>query len=185
MSLSIRAALSRQKHENLRKVLTHPDPCLSQQSVAIDLENEAELAELDQLATELIASMRQQVGAGLAAIQVGIPKRVFVYDTEGEEEEPEAVLVNPEIVYASEEMIEDEEGCLSFPALYAPVSRHKKVIVEGFDRTGTAVRVEAEDFRARVFQHEIDHLDGISFVARLSDEERKRALQEYFDLRAG
>lgn len=183
--MGIKTAFSKQKHENTREVLLHPDPRLSQQALAVDLEDEAELAELGRLANELIATMRKQLGVGLAATQVGIARRVFVYSTDGEDgAEGDAALVNPQIVYASEEMIEDEEGCLSFPALYAPVSRHKKVIVEGFDQAGLAIRVEAEDFLARVFQHEIDHLDGVSFVSRLSDEDRKRALQEYFDLRA-
>jgi len=182
--VGIKAAFSKQKHENAREVLTYPDPRLSQLATAVDLEDEGELAELGRLATDLIATMHKQLGAGLAATQIGVAKRVFVYAIEEEGPEAAGVLVNPQIVYASEEVVEDEEGCLSFPSLYAPVNRHKKIVVEGFDETGSALRVEAEDFLARVFQHEIDHLDGVSFVSRLSDEDRKRALQEYFDLRA-
>jgi len=167
------------------EVIAHPDPRLSQKSVEIDLASELERAELDQLIVDLVATMRKENGAGLAAIQTGIPKCVFVYeDEDGKNELGAAALINPRIVHSSEEMVCDEEGCLSFPALYAPVERAQKVVVEGYNHTGDAVRVEAEDFLARVFQHEIDHLDGVTFIAHLPDEDKKLALREYFDLRA-
>ncbi|MCL2525576.1 MAG: peptide deformylase [Coriobacteriia bacterium] len=172
-----------------RKVVSHPDPRLSQVSKPVDLSSDAALLQLQQLVDDLILTMRKENGAGLAAIQVGVAQRVFVYDIEGEEGEVgtpvgdtgAAALVNPKVILAGE-CVEDEEGCLSFPALYAPVERSSGVVVEGFDHQGNPVKVVAEGFLARVFQHENDHLDGVSFVDRLSDDDKKHALREYFDL---
>jgi len=180
--LNIKQAFAKFKPVRSYEVLAHPDPRLSQKSIEINFNSEEEKADLDQLIVDLIETMRKEKGAGLAAIQVGIPKRVFVYD--GGDEEGESALINPSITYRSETLLEDEEGCLSFPALYAPVNRAEKVIAEGYDRSGRPVTVEAEGFLARVFQHEIDHLDGVTFVERLDEEGKKLALREYFDLRA-
>ena len=180
--MSIKRAIAKLKPARSLTLLSHPDTRLSQKSAEIDLECEAELVELDQLIANLIATMRKEKGAGLAAIQAGIPKRVFVYDT-GDKEESVAALINPRIVSLSDELVEDEEGCLSFPALYAQVKRSKSVVVEGYNQDREKVSIEAEGFLARVFQHEIDHLDGLTFIEHLSEEDKKLALREYFDLR--
>jgi len=168
-------------------VLTHPDPRLSQKCDEVQLDCETEMAEISQLVEDLIVTMRKENGAGLAAIQVGIPKRVFVYDNSDVESDQTSAtaIINPVITFASEELTEDDEGCLSFPALYAPVTRSQKVVVSGYNQAGEPVTAEAEDFLARVFQHEIDHLDGITFVMHLPDEAKMQALREYFDLHAG
>ena len=180
--MNIKQAIEKLKSTRALPLLSHPDPRLTQKSAEVDLHCEKELAELDQLIADLIATMRKEKGAGLAAIQVGIPKRVFVYDAGGKEGS-EAALINPTIVSLSEEVLEDEEGCLSFPALYAQVKRSKSVVVEGYNQDKEKVSIKAEGFLARVFQHEIDHLDGITFIEQLSEDDKKLALREYFDLR--
>ena len=180
--MNIKQAIEKLRPARTLPLLSHPDPRLTQKSAEIDLHCEKELAELDQLIADLIITMRKEKGVGLAAIQVGIPKRVFVYDTGGKEGS-EAALINPRIVSLSEEVLEDEEGCLSFPALYAQVKRSKTVVVEGYNQNKEKVNITAEDFLARVFQHEIDHLDGITFIEQLSENGKKLALREYFDLR--
>ena len=180
--MNIKRAIAKLKSPRALSILAHPDPRLTQKSAEIDLECEEELAELDQLIANLIATMRKEKGAGLAAIQVGIPKRVFVYDA-GDKEGGEVALINPRIVSFSDELDEDEEGCLSFPALYAQVKRSKSVVVEGYNQNREKVSIEAEGFLARVFQHEIDHLNGITFIEQLSEDDKKLALREYFDLR--
>ena len=181
--MNIKRAIAKVRPPRALKLLSHPDPRLAQKSVDVDLSCEEELAELDQLIADLISTMRKEKGAGLAAIQAGIPKRVFVYDAGGKEGS-EAALINPIIVSLSEEVLEDEEGCLSFPALYAQVKRSKTVVVEGYNQDKEKISITAEDFLARVFQHEIDHLDGVTFIEHLSEDDRKLALREYFDLRS-
>lgn len=135
-------------------------------------------AELAQLASDMHETMRTR-GVGLAATQVGRLLRMFVYDP-GEEGE-RGTLVNPEIIWRSEETEEAEEGCLSIPDTYYPVTRASKVRVRAQDLTAAAVEVEAEGFLARIFQHEIDHLDGILFIDRLAPEVRKEAMKALRD----
>jgi peptide deformylase len=125
--------------------------------------------------------MRKFEGLGLAAIQIGVPKRLFVYDDSEKQDNPR-VLINPVITAISDERALIDEGCLSFPGLYRPVERSAKVTITGLDHEGQPVEVTADGLLARVIQHEIDHLDGINFVAHLSDKERKAALREFFDL---
>ena len=132
---------------------------------------------------ELAASMRETMvaapGVGLAAPQVGRPIRLFVYDS-GEGGEA-GTLVNPAIVWSSDETEEGEEGCLSLPGVYYPVVRALRVRLEAQDLTGSSVIQEAEGFLARIFQHEIDHLDGILFIERLAPEIRKEAMRALRD----
>ncbi|MCL2379328.1 MAG: peptide deformylase [Coriobacteriia bacterium] len=165
------------------QVLSHPDSRLAQLSLPIDFDNE-DASSIKQIVADLVAAMRAQNGVGLAAIQVGIPKRMFVYD-DSETGTDARVLINPRIVQRSEELLQEEEGCLSFPGLYRPVARNSSVVVEAFDVDGNPTTVQAEGFLARVFQHEIDHLDGICFVEHLSDQDKKLALREYFALPVG
>jgi len=160
------------------KVLTHPDPRLQQTSRAVDLNLEPEF---DLLLRDMIATMRKFEGLGLAAIQVGIPKRFFVYDDSEKQDDPR-VLVNPRIIARSDELANLEEGCLSFPGLYRPVERAASVTVIGLDHEGEPVEFTADGLLARVIEHEIDHLDGINFITLLSNAQRKAALREYFDL---
>jgi peptide deformylase len=135
--------------------------------------------DLAQLAADMHETMRAAPGVGLAASQVGRLLRMFVYDT-GDEGESGA-LVNPEIVWASEETVEAEEGCLSLPGTYYPVMRALAVTVRAQDVNGAPVQKEGEGFLARIFQHEIDHLDGILFIDRLAPELRKEAMKALRD----
>jgi peptide deformylase len=136
----------------------------------------APVAGVDDSVRKLIAdmteTMRDAPGVGLAAPQVGVQRRVLVYSLGTEE--PVHALVNPEIVEHSGEQIGDE-GCLSIPGLTFPVARADRISVRALDGNGQPVSLEAEEFEARVIQHEIDHLDGILFLERLEPEDRREA----------
>ena len=111
--------------------------------------------------------------AGVAATQIGVGLRVFSYNVDG----VIGHLVNPVITERSEEIQDDDEGCLSIPGLYAPTVRAMHCVAEGFDVTGAPPRIEGTGLMARCLQHEVDHLDGKLFVDRLTGEARKRALR--------
>ena len=128
---------------------------------------------LPALAADMHETMKAAPGVGLAAPQVGVPRRLFVFDS-GEEA---GAYANPEIVWRSDDTQEGEEGCLSIPGIYFPVVRAMRVRVTAQLVDGTAVDREAEGFLARIFQHEIDHLDGVLFVDRLDPERRREAMR--------
>jgi peptide deformylase len=121
-------------------------------------------SEIRALAEQMLEAMRQANGVGLAAPQVGISKRLFV----AEVEERVHVLVDPEIVVMDGEEA-DTEGCLSIPGIIGEVPRATRLVVKGKNRRGRGITVEAEGLLARVFQHEIDHLDGVLFLDRVVD----------------
>ena len=125
------------------------------------------------LAQDMIETMRAAPGVGLAAPQIGVMERLFVWEV-GEEC---GVVVNPVVVARSAETEVDEEGCLSLPGVLEAVERPLRVTVEGVDEKGDAVLLEADDLLARVCQHEIDHLDGVLLIDRISGERRKEALR--------
>jgi peptide deformylase len=129
---------------------------------------------LRQLADDMVATMYEAPGVGLAAPQVGVQKRMFVYDT-GDGDGPSAI-VNPTITEARGEWTYDE-GCLSIPGLSWPIIRPKEVMLTGFDLDGRELSLEADEFLARVFQHEVDHLDGVLLVERLDGDQRKEAMR--------
>jgi peptide deformylase len=127
------------------------------------------------LMDDMVETMRDAPGVGLAAPQVGVDLRVIVVEVpvDPEDETEEAAmhlwaLADPKIVWASEETVEDQEACLSIPHLYGDVPRHVAIHVEALDRSGRNLKLELEGFAARVFQHEIDHLDGILFTDRVT-----------------
>jgi peptide deformylase len=126
--------------------------------------------ELQQLIDDMVETMRSAPGVGLAAPQVEVSKRVIVveYGDEDDETVPPKlyVLVNPEIVRFSTETLEGTEGCLSIPGLVGDVERSEAITVKGLNRQGVPVRIKASGWLARIFQHEIDHLEGILFVDR-------------------
>lgn len=128
---------------------------------------------LRRLIDDMVETMRAAEGIGLAAPQVGEPLRVIVVEVPEDPEVPGSgilyAVINPEIVEASEEIVEGVEGCLSIPGWYGWVPRAAAVVVRGLDREGRRVRVRAQGLVARVFQHEIDHLDGILFPDRIQD----------------
>jgi len=133
------------------------------------------------LVDDMLETMRDAPGVGLAGPQVGVMQRVFVWEVEDQH----GAIFNPVIVATGDDDIEWEEGCLSLPGLYYPVVRPGRVTVEGMDENGDPVKVDADDLLARVYQHEIDHLDGVLFIDRLPDELRKEALRTLRDRALG
>ena len=130
-------------------------------------------ARLSALAADMHETMAAAPGVGLAAPQVGVPRRLFTFAS-GEES---GSYANPEIVWRSGDTQDGEEGCLSIPGVYFPVVRAMSVRVRAQELDGSAVEREAEGFLARIFQHEIDHLDGVLFVDRLEAEHRREAMR--------
>jgi peptide deformylase len=129
------------------------------------------------LMDDMLETMYAAPGIGLAAIQVGVPKRVIVMDLAGKEEPPAPrYFVNPEIVWASEETKPWEEGCLSVPDIYDEVERPTKVRLRYLDYHGKLVEEDAEELYAVCIQHEMDHLNGVLFIDHLSRLKRERAV---------
>jgi peptide deformylase len=141
-------------------------------------------AGLRSLAADMLETMYAAPGIGLAAIQIGVPKRLLVLDVSGKDE-PKApqVIVNPEIVWSSPELNTYEEGCLSIPEYYEEVERPARVRVRYRDEYGTAMEVEADGLLATCLQHEIDHLDGKLFIDHLSRLKRERVMTRFTKLR--
>jgi peptide deformylase len=133
---------------------------------------------LIRLADDMFDVMHDAAGIGLAAPQVGIQKRFFVYEYD---EEP-GVLINPTIEEADGEWTYNE-GCLSIPGIYFEITRPRRVLVTGFDLDGNEVQYEADELQSRLFQHELDHLNGRLMVERLTDEQAKAAKKYLLDLR--
>lgn len=129
--------------------------------------------ELRELVKDLTETMLNAPGAGLAAPQIGVPLRVFVWDVDGEL----GHLINPSLDLSSE-MQDGDEGCLSFPDLVYPTPRAFRAVAKGFNMHGEPIVVEGTELLARALQHETDHLDGILFIDRLSEEDRKTAMRE-------
>jgi peptide deformylase len=136
--------------------------------------------ELKQLIDDMAETMRAAPGVGLAAPQVNVSERVIVVELPADEEEGTPAefyaFVNPEIVKTSHEVEDSEEGCLSIPGYVGEVPRHTMVVVRGLDARGKPQRVRARDYLARIFQHEIDHLDGVLFIDRVEDPSKIRKL---------
>ena len=131
--------------------------------------------EVRAICERMVETMLRANGAGLAAPQIGISKRIIVLDVDGQFH----ILVNPRLVETSEETQESIEGCLSVPGVDAPVERAARAIVEGTTLTGETKRIEGEGLLARAIQHEMDHLEGNLFVDRLSRVRRQSLLKEY------
>ncbi len=130
--------------------------------------------ETQQLIERMAQTMYAAPGVGLAAVQVGVDQSLLVYDVAPKDEKRDLqVLINPRIIHAEGETLSENEGCLSVPDLRADVKRAAAVIVEGFDREGKPIRLERDDFLAIVLQHEIDHLNGILFLDRISSLKRE------------
>ena len=127
------------------------------------------------LAQEMLETMRIGKGIGLAAPQVDLGIRLFVTDVE----DRPLVFINPEVVLTSQELSDLEEGCLSIPGIYAKLKRPASVRIQAWNERGRPFNLDAEGLQARVILHELDHLNGVLFVDRLSDPVRKRALVQY------
>jgi peptide deformylase len=151
------------------KIVTYGNPILEKVSREIK-----SIKEIQINIPEFVETMYVKDGVGLAAPQVGINQRIIAVDpTRGQIKGELLVLINPVIREKSEEMMDGKEGCLSFPGLDAEVLRHKKITVSALDAEGREQIIEAEGYKARIIQHEIDHLDGILLVDRMSPLERK------------
>jgi peptide deformylase len=137
-------------------------------------------AEVKKLVADMFETMYDAPGVGLAAIQVGVPKRVVTIDaTRGEEEKQPIALINPEIIWSSEETNLHEEGCLSIPEFTDEVERPSRVKARFLDLEGRTIEVEAEGLFARVLQHEIDHINGVLFIDHLSKLKRDRVEKKF------
>lgn len=150
----------------IREIVMTPDPVLRRKAHKITTFDK----DLQVLIDDMIETMREAPGVGLAAPQVGISERLAVIEYGDDEDEnvPKKlyVLVNPEIVEVSEEKVEGIEACLSVPLLVGEVERHEKLTVKALNRHGKLVKIKVEGWMARIFQHEIDHLDGVLFTDR-------------------
>jgi peptide deformylase len=145
-------------------------------------ERAASVARVDddvrRLVDDLFETMRAAKGVGLAANQIGVGRRVAVVDV-GEDDPPPLVLINPKIVERGEEPAVAEEGCLSIPDIFGDVERPLRVVVEALGLDGRSYRVDAQGFKARAIQHEIDHLDGVLFLDHLSAVKRGLLLAKW------
>jgi len=142
------------------EIKKYPDPILRQRCQEVEgIDNE-----VLKLISEMEKIITEADGAGLAAPQVGVPRRIIIIQTE---DGPQA-FINPKIISKSKEVETVEEGCLSFPGIRLNIKRAKGVLIEALDMDGKAIQIEAKGIKARIFQHEIDHLDGILFIDRLS-----------------
>lgn len=129
------------------------------------------------LAQNMLETMDAAGGVGLAANQVGILKRIFVYDCSHTQAGLRGTLINPKWMPLGEDMQNGSEGCLSIPGIYAETSRHNRVYVSGRDVEGRPMGMVASGLLARCIQHETDHLDGVLFLLRLGDADRKAAMR--------
>ncbi|MBC7149219.1 MAG: peptide deformylase [Rhizobium sp.] len=160
----------------IKPLIILPDPLLRQVSTSIERVD----AELQKLADDMLETMYEAPGIGLAAIQVGVPRRLLVIDVskEGEDKQP-LVFINPEIIKSSDERSVYEEGCLSIPDYYAEVERPAKVTVKSIDRDGKEQMTEADGLLATCLQHEIDHLNGVLFIDHISRLKREMVIKKF------
>lgn len=166
----------------LLPIVKYPDPILQRPGEPVTEFN----GELQALVDNMFETMYANNGGGLAAPQVGVSKRLAVVDmTQGKDPEGKIVLINPEIILREGRQV-DEEGCLSFPGIFEKVERAYRVKVKTQDLKGEWHELEAEEWLARCFQHEIDHLDAQLFIFRISSLKRELALRKIRKLqRAG
>ena len=162
---------ARIRRQALAQIRQYPDVALRMKA--------HDVTEFDEFLIQLVERMQHLMhdaqGVGLAATQVGVLQRVFVFEPEGEIAH---AIVNPRIVESSDAKLTEEEGCLSLREVRVPVERSTKVTLEGKDPSGDDVRFELEGLSARVVQHEYDHLDGVLILDRTDPEHRKQALGE-------
>ncbi|UJW75871.1 peptide deformylase [Rhizobium sp. SL42] len=160
----------------IKPLIILPDPLLRQVSQPIERVDAA----IRTLAEDMLETMYEAPGIGLAAIQVGIARRMLVIDIskEGDEREP-LVFINPEIVRSSDERSVYEEGCLSIPDYYAEVERPAAITVKSLDREGREQLTEADGLLATCLQHEIDHLNGVLFIDHISRLKREMVIKKF------
>lgn len=147
------------------EILTYPNTFLKKTAQPVEKIDAA----VRTLVADMADTMYQAPGVGLAATQVGSDLRIIVYDPKADQENrPYQVLINPRILSTEGSFISEDEGCLSVPEFRADVERAEKTVVEGLDMDGNLVTIEADGLLSVIFQHEIDHLDGVLFIDRIS-----------------
>jgi peptide deformylase len=151
------------------RIITYPDPFLKKKTKPVEDIND----DVQKLIEDMADTMYEAPGVGLAAIQVGEDRSIIVFDPEADKENrPYQVLINPEIVSTEGEFLSENEGCLSVPEFRSDVKRAEFTVVTGLDRNGNPVRMEAHGLLSVILQHEIDHLNGILFIERISSLKR-------------
>jgi peptide deformylase len=151
------------------KIITYPDPFLKKKTKPVENIND----DIKKLIKDMADTMYEAPGVGLAAIQVGEDRSIIVFDPEADKENrPYQVLINPEIVSTEGEFLSENEGCLSVPEFRSDVKRAEFAVVTGLDIQGNPVRMEAQGILSVILQHEIDHLNGILFIDRISSLKR-------------
>ncbi len=168
----------------VRDIITPQNPILRRKAHKVrDFKDPA----FQRLADDMVETLLDAPGVGLAAPQIAVSQRLIVVRLPDDEESRQEygddagvlyVVANPEIVRASREMVDGIEACLSIPGYYGSVDRHVAVTVRGEDRNGKEIRIKARDWLARVFQHEIDHLDGVLFIDRATEIWRTRSRED-------
>jgi len=165
----------------LRTIVTVPDPVLRKKAHKVSTFDK----DLQILIDDMVETMREAPGVGLAAPQIGVLARVIVveYGDDEDDDVPKKLftIVNPEIVEASADLVEGTEACLSIPRIQGDVERHEKLVVKGLNRQGKPVKLKLSGWMARIFQHEIDHLDGVLFTDRASRVWRAKEDEEVLD----
>ena len=140
---------------------------------------------LHKLLDDMAQTMREAPGIGLAAPQIGVQERVIVVELPEDDEDPQSgklyEFINPEIVFRSNEEVEGEEGCLSIPNIVGDVWRAERIVLKGQDRHGKPQKLEAKDWLARAFQHEVDHVNGVLFIDRVEGPQHLRRLVKVRD----
>jgi peptide deformylase len=154
----------------IAQIRQYPDPVLRMKANDVEAFDD----DLSRLVERLNSLLADANGLGLAATQLGVLRRVFVFQPDPEA--PPQALVNPRLADGSEEKVGDEEGCLSLQGVVIPVDRHMRITVEATDPEGNDIKLELEGLPARVAQHELDHLDGILILDRTTPEARREAL---------
>jgi peptide deformylase len=153
----------------LREIVKTDNPILRKKAVKVTSFD----AKFQQLVDDMVETMLDAPGVGLAAPQVGVSQRLIVVRLPDDEESKEEygdlagvlyVIANPKIIKSSKKLVDGVEACLSIPGYYGEVARHEEVVITGQDRQGKEIRIKAKDWLARVFQHEIDHLDGQLYI---------------------
>ena len=160
----------------IKPLIILPDPVLRQVSAPVDTVD----ASIRKLSDDMLETMYDAPGIGLAAIQVGVPRKLLVIDLhkEGEEKKPQ-IFINPEILASSDQRSTYEEGCLSIPDYYAEVERPASVTVSYVDIDGKKQVIEAEGLLATCLQHEIDHLNGVLFIDYISRLKREMVIKKF------
>jgi len=154
------------------QILTLGNELLRQKAKKIDKIDE----EIKNAAKQMLEIIKQDKGVGVAGPQIGLMKRIFVVHIEGDEER---IFINPSILETSQETAKYEEGCLSVPGIYTDVVRSESVKIQAWNEKGKPFTMEANGLLARVIQHEYDHLEGVLFLDRLTEEKRNKLIEKY------